>query len=67
MPCVEARLAIERTGDEGWGDFRTMLSWMEEGRIRPGPSSVFPFVDAPAGFHELLARCHNGKCVVVIN
>lgn len=63
---VEGRLAIERMGSQGWNDFHMMLAWMKEGRIGPGRSSTFAFEDAPAGFHELLARRHDGKCVVVI-
>lgn len=61
---VEARLAIEQTGDQGWGDFRTMLAWAREGRISPQPTTRFPFDQAPQAFRDLRSRKVRGKCVV---
>jgi len=63
---IEGRLAIERTGDEGWSDFRTMLQWFGEGRITAPKTTRIAFADAPQGFRRLLDRSHGGKCVVVM-
>lgn len=63
---VEARLAIEQTGDQGWNDFRAMLAWMKEGRIGPQMATRFPFDQAPQAFRDLRNRKVRGKCVVEI-
>lgn len=63
---VEGRLAIEKTGQQGWNQFREMLSWASDGRISPGKTSIIPFEDAPRGYEFLLSRKHSGKCVVVL-
>lgn len=64
---VEARLAIERTGEQGWNDFRTMLDWAAQGRLNPRAGARFPFLEAPRGYAEMLARRHAGKCVVTMD
>lgn len=61
---VEARLAIERTGDQGWNDFRTMLEWTRAGRLTPGKAARFSFDDGLAAFRALRSRKVSGKCVV---
>ncbi|MFD2579808.1 zinc-binding dehydrogenase [Novosphingobium colocasiae] len=63
---VEARLALERTGDVGWADFQEMLRWLEAGRIGPSPTLRITFDEAVAGLQSLLERRHTGKCVVVV-
>ncbi len=63
---VEARLALERTGDQGWSDFREMLRWLDAGRINPVETVRIPFDRALDALHHLMERRHNGKCVVVL-
>ncbi|WP_324741043.1 NADPH:quinone oxidoreductase family protein [Tsuneonella sp. CC-YZS046] len=64
---VEARLAIEQTGEQGWADFNTMLTWAKIGKIRPQKANRFPFDDALQAFRDLRNRKVRGKCVVVID
>lgn len=63
---VEARLAVERTGDQGREDFRTMLGWIDEGRLRPRAASLLPFEDAAAGYRRFLEGGVAGKSVVIV-
>lgn len=63
---VEARLAIERTGEQGWADFNTMLAWARMGKIRPQKANRFLFDDALQAFKDLRSRKVRGKCVVLI-
>ncbi len=64
---VEARLAIETMGGEGVADFNRMLDWIDEGRIVPFVSQVYPFEAVATGFSDILARTHVGKCVLSVN
>ena len=64
---VEARLALERMGDQGWADMAEMLRWAGEGRFHPRTAHTFPFTAAPAGYRFLLDRRHTGKCAVLID
>ena len=64
---VEARLALERTGDEGWSDFREMLRWLDAGQIDPVATIRVPFGNALDAFQQLLDRRHSGKRVVVLD
>lgn len=64
---VEGRLAIERMGEQGWNDFREMLAWTANGRLKPQAGTCFAFADARRGYAEILARKHAGKCVVLID
>jgi NADPH:quinone reductase len=63
---VEARRALLETTN-GWKDFHAMLGLIDAGVLKPAASTVFSFEDAPKGYHHILARQHNGKCVVAIN
>lgn len=64
---VEARLAIETTGGQGMADFNRMLDWIDDGRIVPFVSQVYPFEAVADGFGDILARTHVGKCVLSVN
>jgi NADPH2:quinone reductase len=63
---VEARLAIEQTGEQGWADFRAMLDWAKLGKIRPQKTTRFSFADVAQAFRDLRNRKVKGKCVVEI-
>lgn len=63
---VEARLAIEKMGDQGWRDFGTMLEWAREGRIKPQMATRYTFDQAAQAFRDLRSRKVRGKCVVEI-
>lgn len=63
---VEARLALERMGEQGWADMAEMLRWAGEGRFHPRTGHTFGFDAVPQGFRFLLDRHHTGKCAVVI-
>ena len=58
---------MERTGDEGWSDFREMLRWLDAGQINPVATIPVPFGNALDAFHQLLDRRHSGKRVIVLD
>lgn len=64
---VEARLAIETTDGRGLDDFRTMLDWVAQGRIRPHVGRTYPFESAREGYGDILTRSHVGKSVLIVD
>lgn len=63
---VEGRLAIEETGQQGWNDLHTLVSLINEGKIRLQPTVRYKFLDAPKALNDLRSRRTKGKLIVKI-
>ncbi len=63
---VEARLAIETTHGKGRAEFEQMLGEFAEGTLTPHVGRIYPFEEAVQGYHDIEARRHFGKSILMV-